>query len=201
MGGNALKIRVHKDRMGQVESEDNCACGSDGHSRKSKKYADDGCPGVSTGMCPSQPQNMQMQPGVPMGNQNLPFEFKMAGCGGAANNNVTVVPPVSTAPDGTQITELSDPNRDVFILRIGKKSEGVAKKNNLELELCTPKGLDTKPAPKKETRDTQYDAKDCGAVGKKGKKGKKGKGDKKGKKGKGKGKGKGGKKGKGKKKK
>lgn len=131
-----------------------------------------------------------MRPGVPTGGQQQPpFSFKMSGCGRATDNNVVVVPPCSTAPDGTKYTEISDPNKDVFILRIGKKSEGTEKKNNLELELCTPKGPDLKPPPKKETRDTQYD--ECDLP--KPDKGKKGKGDKG--KGKGKGKGGGGKKG------
>lgn len=35
--------------------------------------------------------------------------------------------------------------------RIGKKSEGIDKKNNLELELQTPKAPPLKPIPKKET--------------------------------------------------
>nr|CAH7754756.1 unnamed protein product [Callosobruchus chinensis] len=118
---------------------------------------------------------------LPQGNNNMPFAFRMddSGDGGGAGN-VTVNPPVCTAPDGTQLTEFSDPNKERFILRIGKKSEGTDKKQNLELELCTPKGPELKPIPKKETRDTQYDSKDAGPdSGKKGK----GKGkDKKGKK-------------------
>lgn len=127
--------------------------------------------------------------------QQPPFSFKMSGCGRATDNNVVVVPPCSTAPDGTKYTEISDPNRDVFILRIGKKSEGNDKKKNLELELCTPKGPDLKPLPKKETRDTQYDECDLPKPEKGGKGGKDGKGGKKGKGGGGK-KGKGGKGGK-----
>lgn len=171
--------------------------------------------GVSTGSCccavgkvgakrtrkPPEPstapqtQCFEVGPGMQQGNQNLPFAFKMSGQGAPANNNITINPPVCTKPDGTKYTEISDPNKEVFVLRIGKKSEGVQKKANLELELCTPKGPDLKPIPKKETRDSQYDPSDCkGAAGGKGKKGK-GKGGKggKGKKGGGK---KGGKKGK-----
>lgn len=68
---------------------------------------------------------------------------------------------------------------------------GADKKNNLELELCTPKPPEKKPPVKKETRDSQYDEMDFGGAkekaGKKGK-GKKGKEGKKGGKGKGKGK-------------
>lgn len=187
MGGNALTIRVHKDANkieqlddtgGNVTDDGECGCTIENFGKKKKKEM----------------QSYNMQPGV---DKNVPFSFKMGGCGEAAKNNVTVVPPTCTAADGMQYTELSDPDRDVFILRIGKKSEGVNKKSNLELELCTPKGPDLKPTPKKETRDTQYDEKDAGSAGggAGGKDGKTGKGGGKGKKGGGKG-GKGGKKGK-----
>mgnify|MGYP005985911079 FL=1 len=134
-----------------------------------------------------------MRPGVQQGDKNLPFSFKMGGAGCAPDNNVVVNPPVCTRPDGTKFTEITDPNKEMFVLRIGKKSEGVQKKANLELELCTPRGPELKPIPKKETRDSQYDPADCKAETEKGGKGKKGKGDKGGKKGKG-GKGKKGKK-------
>lgn len=67
---------------------------------------------------------------------------------------------------------------------------GADKKNNLELELCTPKPPEKKPPVKKETRDSQYDEMDFGGTKEKAKKGKKGKEGKKGGKGKGKGKGK-----------
>lgn len=182
MGGNALTIRVHKD-SNKIEQLDDVGgdVGGDGGC---------GCTIENFGKKKTEPQSYNIQPGV---DKNVPFSFKMGGCGAAAKNNVTVVPPTCTAPDGMQYTELSDPDKDVFILRIGKKSEGVNKKSNLELELCTPKGPDLKPIPKKETRDTQFDENDAaeaaGAQGgnAKGGKGKKGgggggKGGKKGKK-------------------
>ncbi|XP_017773652.1 PREDICTED: uncharacterized protein LOC108560559 [Nicrophorus vespilloides] len=120
-----------------------------------------------------------------------PFNFKVNGCPQAATN-VSITPPTCTAKDGTKITEISDPDKEVFILRIGKKSEGNNKKNNLELELCTPKGKEVKPPPKLETRDTQYEVGDFPAETGKKEKGKGGK-EKKGRKAKG-GKGKKGKK-------
>lgn len=180
MGNNSLTIRVHKDKN-KIEAVD-----------EEGNVIDD-----STSNCPCKPGRigkrngggggtaLAMRPGVQQGNENLPFSFRMGKCGDA-EGNVVVNPPVSLAPDGTQLTEFSDPNKERFILRIGKKSEGVNKKQNLELELCTPKGPDLKPPPKKETRDTQYDEKDFPVADS-------GKG--KGAKGKGKGKGKGGKKG------
>lgn len=175
MGGNALTIRVHKDSNKIEQVDDTGGDVADGEC---------GCTVASFGKSKKAQQNYNLQPGV---DKNVPFSFKMGGCGEAAKNNVTVVPPTCTAADGMQYTELSDPDRDVFILRIGKKSEGANKKSNLELELCTPKGPDLKPTPKKETRDTQYDEKDAGEAtggGGKGGKGGKGKGGKGGKKGK-----------------
>ncbi|KAK5642729.1 hypothetical protein RI129_008896 [Pyrocoelia pectoralis] len=179
MGANALTIRVHKDK--KLESnptdgdDDPCTCSNTYQtSRNDQSRAHGG------GSCCNQEQRVAMRPGYEYGgNSNTPFSFKLGGCAMNGQNNVTVVPPVSTTADGTQYTEISDPDRDVFILRIGKKSERADKKNNLELELCTPKGPDIKPTPKKETRDTQWEDACCdgGSAGGGGKGGK-GKGKK-----------------------
>lgn len=107
-----------------------------------------------------------------------PFTFRVSGCGNTSKHNVTIVPPTNTkAVEGTPVPPTTDVNKDVFVLRIGRKVEGAEKKANLELELVTPKGKDKKPIPRKETRDTQYLESDIP--------------DKKKKKDKGKGKGKG----------
>lgn len=165
MGNNSLTIRVHKDNKIENVSNEGDTAGT--------FYP------ISNTQQNCKEQNLMMQ-----GNRN-PFNLKVGDCGkGQNNNNVIVNPPVCTAKDGTQFTEISDPDKELFLLRIGKKSEGVNKKANLELELCTPKAPPFKPKPKKETRDTQYDEKDAGEVGSDKKKGGKGKG------GKGKGKGK-----------
>lgn len=181
MGGNALTIRVHKNsnKVEKVDggidlmNEDTCSCDESSGQK----------PQTNAPSCPINSRNYNIQPALNTGGGNTsPFSLKMGGQGNAANN-VTIVPPVCTTPDGTQYTEISDPDKDVFILRIGKKSEGADKKSNLELELCTPKGPDLKPTPKKETRDTQYEAADAGdgGSGSGGKKGKgKGKDNKKG---------------------
>ncbi|XP_030752833.1 uncharacterized protein LOC115879917 [Sitophilus oryzae] len=177
LGGNSLTIRVHKDK-GKLEQVDpnapDCTCGDGGALAISGKSQNQ--------------QAFAMRPGVP---GNSPFSFRMGQHGDSGGygqgGNVVVNPPVCTSPDGTQFTEFSDPNKEMFILRIGKKSEGVDKKNNLELELQTPKGPPLKPIPKKETVETQYDPKDVGAddtaskksKGCKGKGGGKGKGKKK----------------------
>lgn len=91
-----------------------------------------------------------------------------------------------SAPDAPPVQvcgeEPVDEEKEVFVLRIGKKKEGSDKNPKLELEMCTPKGKELKPIPRKETRDTQYDPADAGpeVKGKKGKveKGKKGKAEK-----------------------
>lgn len=89
------------------------------------------------------------------------------------------------APDGSPVqvcgAEAVDENKEVFVLRIGKKKEGSSKSPKLELEMCTPRGKELKPIPKKETRDTQYDPADVPVEVKKGKAGKAGKGKGKGK--------------------
>ncbi|RZC38010.1 DUF4497 domain containing protein [Asbolus verrucosus] len=181
MGGNALTIRVHKDKNkieqvdGSEASEASCCC-TPGNIGAKKNKKEGPCPPVTS-------QTYNMGPGLQQGDKNLPFSFKMGGAGFPPNNNVVVNPPVCTRPDGTKCVEISDPNKEMFVLRIGKKSEGVQKKANLELELCTPKAPELKPIPKKETRDSQYDPMDCpdgkkGKSGGKGGKGKKGKGKK-----------------------
>ncbi|KAK4877241.1 hypothetical protein RN001_009747 [Aquatica leii] len=158
MGGNALTIRVHKEKkLEQVDNEEElCTC--------TPSYQTNKMPRASGGGCQQQDQSVVMRPGVDDGsNGNAPFSFKLGGCSSGKGNNVTVIPPVCSTNDGTQYTELSDPTKDVFILRIGKKCEGSEKKkNNLELELCTPKGPDIKPPPRKETRDTQWCDEDAG---------------------------------------
>lgn len=64
-----------------------------------------------------------MRPGT---NPSSPFSFRMGqwgdtpGGAGPGGNNVVVNPPVSVAPDGTQFTEFSDPNKETFILRYYK---------------------------------------------------------------------------------
>ncbi|CAH1101170.1 unnamed protein product [Psylliodes chrysocephalus] len=112
--------------------------------------------------------DMRMSPGIEQQGEHLPFAFKMGSTGTkGAGNQVVVNPPVSIGSDGAQVAEFSDPNKELFVLRIGKKSEGADKKQTLELELCTPKGPELKPIPRKETRDTQYDNKDTTSLGSK----------------------------------
>ncbi|KAJ8919890.1 hypothetical protein NQ315_006419 [Exocentrus adspersus] len=134
MGGNTLTIRVHKDKnkveqvdpyaASEASSDTGCCCAPGQVGKKKKK---------------KQERVVDMRPGMHNNNQDLPFSFKM-GKSDNTGNNVTVNPPVATAPDGTKFTEFSDPNKEIFVLRVGKKSEGVDRKQNLELELCTPRG-------------------------------------------------------------
>lgn len=134
MGGNTLTIRVHKDKN-KVEQ-------IDPNSPPSESSSEGGCqcsPGKMGKKGRRQGQSFNMRPGVQQGREEVPFAFKM-GKTGNPDGNVVVNPPVATAPDGTKFTEFSDPNKELFILRVGKKSEGADRKQNLELELCTPRG-------------------------------------------------------------
>lgn len=70
--------------------------------------------------------DMRMSPGIEQQGEHLPFAFKMGSTGTkGAGNQVVVNPPVSIGSDGAQVAEFSDPNKELFVLRIGKKSEGV----------------------------------------------------------------------------
>ncbi|XP_018337564.1 PREDICTED: uncharacterized protein LOC108745738 [Trachymyrmex septentrionalis] len=52
--------------------------------------------------------------------------------------------------------EPSDPDHDIFVLRIGKKGlVGVGEKSDIQLEMKTPKGLERRPPIRYETRDMQ----------------------------------------------
>lgn len=94
-------------------------------------------------------QVLSMLPGDDPAN---PFSFKVSGCGAKANQNISVVPPVSLRPDGMRVTEISDPHKDVFTLRIGQKDETEYRQPRLELELVT-----RKPSAPTTTVDTQCD--------------------------------------------
>lgn len=50
----------------------------------------------------------------------------------------------------------SDPDHDIFVLRIGKKGlVGVGEKSDIQLEMKTPKGAERRPPIRYETRDMQ----------------------------------------------
>lgn len=134
MGGNSLTIRVHKDKNKIEQVDPNASSTLDSNSE-----AECCCSQRQAGR-KKQGKTMEVRPGVQQGNRDTPFSIRMGKSGGCPDNNVTVNPPVATAPDGTKFTEFSDPNKELFILRVGKKSEGIDKKQNLELELCTPRG-------------------------------------------------------------
>lgn len=145
---------------------------------------------------PKQPQIVEMRPGL---TEDTPFTLSV-GNGAIDQNQLCVSPPTYIANDGTKYTELSDPKKQVFVMRIGKKYEGtMGGRNNIDLHLTTP------PPPPPEPVVTctyqQYNTADAApgskyfltsgivekpskttkdkGVGKKGKKGKKGKGGQK----------------------
>ncbi|XP_060520121.1 uncharacterized protein LOC132698197 [Cylas formicarius] len=164
MGGNSLTIRLHKDK-----------------SKIEQVHPDE------EGRPLAKPQAFDIRPGAP---PDRPFSIKVGqqGEGAGGDNGVVVNPPVYTTADGAQFTEFSDPNKEMFVLRIGKKSEGADRKQNLELELQTPKAPPLKPIPQKKSVETQYESENevrnntrggMTTPAKKGETGRKGKGGKK----------------------
>ena len=77
---------------------------------------------------------------------------------------VTVAPESETGPE-------TDPDHDVFVLRIGKKGlVGAGEKSDIQLEMKTPKGFEKGPPVRCETREMQTDDKKCKKKAKKKKK-------------------------------
>ncbi|EFN70452.1 hypothetical protein EAG_09833 [Camponotus floridanus] len=66
-------------------------------------------------------------------------------------------PTVTVAGESTAAKgESSDPDHDIFVLRIGKKGlVGIGEKSDIQLEMKTPKGLERRPPIRYETRDMQ----------------------------------------------
>lgn len=65
-------------------------------------------------------------------------------------------PTVTVAAESTKPDEPSDPDHDIFVLRIGKKGlVGIGEKSDIQLEMKTPKGSERRPPVRYETRDMQ----------------------------------------------
>ncbi|XP_072745712.1 uncharacterized protein [Anoplolepis gracilipes] len=63
--------------------------------------------------------------------------------------------PTVTVADASKAGE-SDPDHDIFVLRIGKKGlVGIGEKSDIQLEMKTPKGSERRPPIRYETRDMQ----------------------------------------------
>ncbi|KAF5284037.1 hypothetical protein FQR65_LT13619, partial [Abscondita terminalis] len=119
MGKNIITLRVNRERGVEKMYEQS-------------ENDDDDTSYKCSQVC--RPKGFIPPPPVPRDEQ--PFSFKLGGCGMNAGGKVRVLPPVYNAPDGTQITEISDPKRDQFILRVSKRVASM--KKNLNLELCGP---------------------------------------------------------------
>ncbi|XP_047370059.1 uncharacterized protein LOC124957250 [Vespa velutina] len=79
---------------------------------------------------------------------------------GLLDGEVKKQPTVTVSPesDATGPDCPSDPEHDVFILRIGKKGlVGAGEKSDLQLEMRTPKGPERRPPIRHETRQIQAD--------------------------------------------
>lgn len=76
---------------------------------------------------------------------NLKYTYK--GCDrtcGAKDNKIVNVTP-SNCPAPVNMEKVIHPQKDVFVLKIGKKLETKDKKTDLEIELVTPKAPPEKP--------------------------------------------------------
>lgn len=61
-----------------------------------------------------------------------------------------------TDETATNLDNSTDPDYDIFVLRIGKKGlVGADEKSDIQLEMKTPKGLERRPPVRYETRDMQ----------------------------------------------
>ncbi|XP_011645983.1 uncharacterized protein LOC105432739 [Pogonomyrmex barbatus] len=72
-------------------------------------------------------------------------------------------PTVTVASESvaTKPGDPSDPDYDIFVLRIGKKGlVGVGEKSDIQLEMKTPKGPERRPPIRYETRDVQTEERD-----------------------------------------
>lgn len=178
MNKNELKIRVPKstrvERMGKYDSiQEMCICEDNPHNTGEQIQFE-----LPRDLCrPDKTHNTY--------SQNLKYTY--TGCDKSCESRdrkVVNVTPSNCPIPAVNMEKMIHPNKDVFILKIGKKLETKDKKTDLEIELMTPKI----PFDKGADVGAQYSSSTIKSS-KKGKK-KKGKGKGKGKKGKGKAKGK-----------
>ncbi|KAF5286643.1 hypothetical protein FQA39_LY16217 [Lamprigera yunnana] len=136
MGGSVVTLRVHK----QKKEEQNCFC--------------------------NEPTPCGVSDDIPKNEKRSPFSIKVAGCGLGAQKNVEITPPVYDTDNGNrpELSNLVDPNRDVYILRINKKKVQVDNKSNLQLELCTPKVPKPTKSPEVDEKETEWDSEDAKAA-------------------------------------
>ena len=76
------------------------------------------------------------------------------------SDNLGKKPTITVAAESaaTKPGKPSDPDHDIFVLRIGKKGlVGVGEKSDIQLEMKTPKGPERRPPIRYETRDVQTD--------------------------------------------
>ncbi|EGI65709.1 hypothetical protein G5I_05810 [Acromyrmex echinatior] len=90
-----------------------------------------------------------------------PIVLKVSGLFGNGDDPERKKPTVTVAAESiAKPGEPSDPDHDIFVLRIGKKGlVGVGEKSDIQLEMKTPKGPDRRPPIRYETRDVQTEEK------------------------------------------
>lgn len=152
------------------DDDDSCACTA-GNMGKGKKKSKASYGRESNNQVPA--VNFEMPDAA-----QAPYSFTLGGCG-FASQNPNAAPNAENSCTPLTPKRVSDANHDVFILKVSEKKEFKPKKQNIELEMTTPKGPVIKPRPRKETRFAQCEPEGKGKKGKKGGKGKKGKKGKK----------------------
>lgn len=106
------------------------------------------------------PKDLQYSPSQLCGK---PVVLKVSGLFDNGDGIGRKKPTVTVAGESaaTKPNDPSDPDHDIFILRIGKKGlVGVGEKSDIQLEMKTPKGPERRPPIRYETRDVQTEEHD-----------------------------------------
>ncbi|KYM97916.1 PREDICTED: uncharacterized protein LOC108778052 [Cyphomyrmex costatus] len=106
------------------------------------------------------PVQYNRDPSQPCGK---PVVLKVSGLFDNGDNPDGKKPTVTVAAESaaTKPGDPSDPDHDIFVLRIGKKGlVGIGEKSDIQLEMKTPKGPERRPPIRYETRDMQTEEHD-----------------------------------------
>ncbi|XP_024892326.1 uncharacterized protein LOC112467764 [Temnothorax curvispinosus] len=104
--------------------------------------------------------SVRRSPSQPCGK---PVVLKVSGLFDNGDGIAKKKPTVTVAAESaaTKSGDPSDPDHDIFVLRIGKKGlVGVGEKSDIQLEMKTPKGPERRPPIRYETRDVQTEGHD-----------------------------------------
>ncbi|XP_059048307.1 uncharacterized protein LOC131843648 isoform X2 [Achroia grisella] len=138
INANELKIRVPKsnrvERMGKYDKiQELCSCESTPYNAGEQIQFE-----MPPDLCKRDKTHNTYS-------SNLKYTYRGCDntCGNKDNKIINVTPTTCTVP--VEMEKVIHPQKDVFILKIGKKLETKDKKTDLEIELVTPKGPSVKP--------------------------------------------------------